>query len=391
MTSFDRFLQMPLRGAWMVAAVALAAASLGLQGCSTSRGRTADADGSDWNSESYDGMLPTPEEGQSVHEAAEAARASRETAAQVRGIESMPVAAPMVQPVEPVAQPATPAAQPAAVPVAQPAAPVAQQPAAPVPQPETPVAQPPAVPVAQPATPVVQPAAPATPAEALGLTAAEMAELSALSNGDGGQPSSVANAQNAASAGNGVVFTDDEEISEGNRFDPIIGRGYRLRVLVRVGDRDEVGPLEVMVSEKGEISLPLAGRVMCEGLTINGLHSRLSGIYSEFFTDPDVDVHFAYSDDGISPYGQVLVQGRVHREGWVNIPPTRNLRLSHAIQRCGGFASSALRRKVFVLRRKGGKIERHVIDFKAIGKNGELENDILLEPNDVIFVDESNF
>ncbi|MBR4613418.1 MAG: polysaccharide biosynthesis/export family protein [Kiritimatiellae bacterium] len=361
MTSFDRFLQMPLRGAWMVAAVALAAASLGLQGCSTSRGRTADADGSDWNSESYDGMLPTPEEGQSVHEAAEAARANRETAAQVKGIESMPVAAPVAQPVEPVAQPAAPAPQPAA--------PVAQPPAAPAPQ----------------------PAAPATPAEALGLTAAEMAELSALSNGDGEQSSSPANAQNAASAGNGVVFTDDEEISEGNRFDPIIGRGYRLKVLVRVGDRDEVGPLDVMVSEKGEISLPLAGRVMCEGLTINGLHSRLSGIYSEFFTDPDVDVHFAYSDDGISPYGQVLVQGRVHREGWVNIPPTRNLRLSHAIQRCGGFASSALRRKVFVLRRKDGKIERHVIDFKAIGKNGELENDILLEPNDVIFVDESSF
>lgn len=354
MTSFDRFLQMPLRGAWMVAAVALAAASLGLQGCSTSRGRTADADGSDWNSESYDGMLPTPEEGQSVHEAAEAARASRETTAQTKGIESMPVAAPVAQP------------------------------AAPEPPPAAPVAPPPAAPVAQ-------PAASATPAEALGLTAAEMAELSALSNGDGEQPSSPANAQNAASAGNGVVFTDDEEISEGNRFDPIIGRGYRLKVLVRVGDRDEVGPLEVMVSEKGEISLPLAGRVMCEGLTINGLHSRLSGIYSEYFTDPDVDVHFAYSDDGISPYGQVLVQGRVHREGWVNIPPTRNLRLSHAIQRCGGFASSALRRKVFVLRRKDGKIERHVIDFKAIGKNGELENDILLEPNDVIFVDESNF
>ena len=369
MTSFDRFLQMPLRGAWMVAAVALAAASLGLQGCSTSRGRTADADGSDWNSESYDGMLPTPEEGQSVHEAAEAARASRETTAQTKGIESMPVAAPVAQPVEPVAQ--------LAVPEPPPAAPVAQPPAAPVAQP--------------PAAPAQQPAAPATPAEALGLTAAEMAELSALSNGDGEQPSSPANAQNAASAGNGVFFTDDEEISEGNRFDPIIGRGYRLKVLVRVGDRDEVGPLEVMVSEKGEISLPLAGRVMCEGLTINGLHSRLSGIYSEYFTDPDVDVHFAYSDDGISPYGQVLVQGRVHREGWVNIPPTRNLRLSHAIQHCGGFASSALRRKVFVLRRKDGKIERHVIDFKAIGKNGELENDILLEPNDVIFVDESNF
>ena len=343
MTSFDRFLQMPLRGAWMVAAVALAAASLGLQGCSTSRGRTADAGGSDWDAEGYvEDMLPTPEEGQSVHEAAEAARANRETAAQVKGIESMPVAAPVVQP---------------------------------------------AAPVEQPAAPVAQTTATGTPAETLGLTAAEMEELSALANDD----AAPANSQEAAPADKDEFFSNEDEISDGNKFDPLIGRGYRLQVVVRVSDRDEVGPLEVMVNEKGEISLPLVGRVQCDGLTINALHSRLSGIFSEYFTDPDVEVQFAYSDDGISPYGQVLVQGRVGREGWVNIPPTRNLRLSHAIQRCGGFAASALRRKVLVLRRRDGKIERHVIDFKAIGKNGELENDILLEPNDVIFVDESSF
>ena len=317
MTSFDRFLQMPLRGAWMVAAVALAAASLGLQGCSTSRGRTADAGGSDWDAEGYvEDMLPTPEEGQSVHEAAEAARANRETAAQVKGIESMPVAAPVVQP---------------------------------------------AAPVEQPAAPVAQTTATGTPAETLGLTAAEMEELSALANDD----AAPANSQEAAPADKDEFFSNEDEISDGNKFDPLIGRGYRLQVVVRVSDRDEVGPLEVMVNEKGEISLPLVGRVQCDGLTINALHSRLSGIFSEYFTDPDVEVQFAYSDDGISPYGQVLVQGRVGREGWVNIPPTRNLRLSHAIQRCGGFAASALRRKVLVLRRRDGKIERHV-DRKSV-------------------------
>lgn len=199
-------------------------------------------------------------------------------------------------------------------------------------------------------------------------------------------------ASKGSTSNDSEIFTDDESKSRGNKFEPIIGQGYRLQIVVRVGDRDEVGPIEVMVSEKGDISLPIVGRVQCKGLTINALHSRLSGIYADYFTDPDVDVMFAYSEDGISPYGQVLVQGRVAREGWVNIPPTRNLRLSHAIQRSGGFASSALRRKVLVLRRSDdGNLDRHVIDFKAIGKNGELDNDILLEPNDVIYVDESNF
>ena len=237
-------------------------------------------------------------------------------------------------------------------------------------------AEPEAAPAANP--PVAPPAPAAVPAEpASGLNAEMLAALASEEN---------------AVDNDREVFTNDESKSRGNKFDPIIGQGYRLKVIVRVGDRDEVGPLEVMVSEKGDVSLPLLGRVPCSGLTINALHSRLSGFYSEFFADPDVDVQFAYSDDGISPYGQVLVQGRVAREGWVNIPPTRNLRLSHAIQRSGGFASSALRRKVLVLRRgEDGNLDRHVIDFKAIGKNGELDNDILLEPNDVIFVDESNF
>lgn len=200
-------------------------------------------------------------------------------------------------------------------------------------------------------------------------------------------------ASDAAPATDGeedIFKTDESQVR--SKFEPIIGQGYRIKVTVMIGDKVEVGPTEVMVSDREEIILPLLGRVPCGGLTINGLHSRLASRFAEFFADPEVIVAFAYNDDGISPYGQVLVQGRVHREGWINIPPTRNLRLSHAIQRAGGFASSALRRKVLVTRRDDdGVMHRIVVDFKAIGKNGALEKDILLEPNDVIFVDESNF
>ena len=188
------------------------------------------------------------------------------------------------------------------------------------------------------------------------------------------------------------IFKTEETQVRSSKFEPLVGPGYRISVTVMIGDRVEVGPKDFMVSDRGELILPLLGRVPCEGLTINALHSRLAGMYGEFFADPEVFVAFAYSDDGISPYGQVLVQGRVHREGWINIPPTRNLRLSHAIQRAGGFASSALRRKVAVTRRDdNGELHKIIVDFKAIGKNGALEKDIILEPNDVVYVDESNF
>lgn len=222
-------------------------------------------------------------------------------------------------------------------------------------------------------------------------TAAEPTPVESAEEEDDGDIVSLPNVVRATDSDTGIFKTDESAAAIGSKA-PVIGRGYRLQVTVMVGDNNEVGPMEVLVSEKEEITLPLVGRVPCGGLTIEALHSRLAGRYAEFFADPEVIVSFAYSEDGISPYGQVLVQGRVHREGWVNIPPTRNLRLSHAIQRCGGFSSSALRSSVRVTRRlDDGTVNVFKINFKDIGKKGALEKDILLEPNDVVYVDESNF
>lgn len=188
--------------------------------------------------------------------------------------------------------------------------------------------------------------------------------------------------------------TDELKAAANRKFEPLVSAGYRIRVIVMIGDKAEVGPLEVQVSEKEDIMLPLVGRVHCGGMTIIALHSLLADRYSEFFNEaPEVTVSFIYSDDGISPYGQVYVYGRVKKEGWINIPPTRNLRLTHAIQRAGGFATSALRGKVKVTRKGVNGEEDRVreVNFKDVGKRGALDQDIILEPFDVIYVDESNF
>lgn len=338
-----------------IVSTAMLAAVLMLCGCTSSRSNG----GYGW--QTSDEVLPTEDEAL-VRKAADAARAAKEMASEAQASEGQE--AVVAEQVAETAQEAAPAVQDAAEKKALVVAEVPATPAAPA---YSPVAL----------NSVPQSEIPEAESQQIAVRQSSLETLAALA-GD---------ADDDASA-----FTDDEKVSRANKFDPLIGQGYKLIVIVRVGDRDEVGPIQVMVNEKGEISLPLIGRIHCEGLTINALHSRLSGVYGEYYTDPDVEVQFAYSDDGISPYGQVLVQGRVMHEGWVNIPPTRNLRLSHAIQRSGGFASSALRRKVLVLRKgDNGKLVRHVIDFKAIGKNGELDNDILLEPNDVIYVDESSF
>ena len=184
-------------------------------------------------------------------------------------------------------------------------------------------------------------------------------------------------------------------ISDDNTFtpsgEPILRPGYVLRLAVTVGDKVEVNPFEVQISEKNDILVPFIGKIECDGLTINGLRSRLTTRYSEFFRNPEVSAQFVIRDAYTSPWGRVYIQGRVHREGWVSIPATRRLMLSDAIQEAGGFAQFAKRSNIRVSRRmKDGSIKRFKIDLEEIGRQGRTENDMLLQSGDVVYVFESS-
>ena len=184
-------------------------------------------------------------------------------------------------------------------------------------------------------------------------------------------------------------------ISDDNSFtpsgEPILRPGYVLRLAVSVGDKVEVNPFEVQISEKNDILVPFIGKVECDGLTINGLRSRLTTRYSEFFRNPEVSAQFVIRDAYTSPWGRVYIQGRVHREGWVSIPATRRLMLSDAIQEAGGFAQFAKRSNIRVSRRmKDGSIKRFKINLEEIGRQGRTENDMLLQSGDVVYVFESS-
>ena len=173
--------------------------------------------------------------------------------------------------------------------------------------------------------------------------------------------------------------------------EPILRPGFVLRIAVSVGDKVEVNPFEVQISEKNDVMLPFIGKVECDGLTINGLRSRLSTRYGEYFRNPEVSAQFVIRDAYTSPWGRVYVQGRVRREGWVSIPATRRLMLSDAIQEAGGFAQFAKRSNIRVSRRlKDGTIKRFRVDLEEIGRQGRTENDMLLQSGDVVYVFESS-
>ena len=174
--------------------------------------------------------------------------------------------------------------------------------------------------------------------------------------------------------------------------EPLIKVGYLLRLSVSAGGRTEVPEQARKVSDKGEISLPLVGSVVCEGLTLQELSDKISKLYEQYIRDPLVSVEFVY--DGrpgeISPWGAVVVSGEVNQPGRVNIPPTRDLTLSRAIQLVGGAPKTADESAIVVFRRlKDGSVKKIVVNLLAVTRRGQMEKDIVLEPGDSIYVPES--
>ena len=106
----------------------------------------------------------------------------------------------------------------------------------------------------------------------------------------------------------------------------------------------------------------------------------------------DVAFELDENPDSISPWGSVTVMGQVKKPGRINIPPTQDLSLSMAIQLAGGLDRSAKETEIIITRiSKEGEKKKLKLNLKTAASEGELENDIQLLPDDVIYVPERIF
>lgn len=170
--------------------------------------------------------------------------------------------------------------------------------------------------------------------------------------------------------------------------------GLVLNITVVVAGKRQIEEIGRRVSENSVLTLPLLGALSVGGETLDSFTTRLTERYRDFFVEPQVIVEFVRNDQtaGISPWGYVTVLGRVKRPGRVDIPPTRDLTVSLAIQQAGGFDTSARETAIAVTRRTpDGRSESHQINLREIGARGEVDKDILLLPDDVVYVPELIF
>jgi len=175
---------------------------------------------------------------------------------------------------------------------------------------------------------------------------------------------------------------------------PRVRPGLVLSIRVLVAGDEEIDLDNKRVRNDGTVMLPLLGVVNVDGLTLGELSSMLQSMYNKScFVDPSVEVEFAdEGGNGVSPWGSVTVLGRVKKPGRVSIPPTRDLTVSRAIQEAGGFDTSAKSQAIRVSRRTaGGETDQMHVNLNRVGVEGEQEEDIVLQPGDIVFVPESVF
>jgi len=179
---------------------------------------------------------------------------------------------------------------------------------------------------------------------------------------------------------------------KGTIVDPVIRAGHSIRIGVSGAGKKEVEDMPRDVSAKGEILMPLIGVVPCDGLSIQELQKKLEALYGQYIHEPQVSVSFIYVPEGggLSPWGTVLVMGEVIRKGPVNIPPTRDLTVLKAIQMAGGTTQIAALSKVYVTRKISETERKRIeINLTAIGSQGDTRQDIVLQPDDVVYVPET--
>jgi protein involved in polysaccharide export with SLBB domain len=148
-----------------------------------------------------------------------------------------------------------------------------------------------------------------------------------------------------------------------------------------VEDRDNESQ-HLRVNDNGELEVPYIGLVAASGKSCKELaYTVKAALEREYYYHATVII--AVDRVSEKSRGKVYVYGSVKGQGPQEIPADESYTVSKAIIRAGGFGDFANKRKVKVTR-KGGK--DFVVDLKRVIEEGHSEEDLVVQPDDQIYV-----
>ena len=148
-----------------------------------------------------------------------------------------------------------------------------------------------------------------------------------------------------------------------------------------VEDRDNDSQ-RLRINDNGELEVPYVGLVSAQGRTCKELaYSIKSLLEKEYYYHATVIL--AVDRVSEKSRGRIYVYGSVKAQGPQEIPPDESYTVSKAIIRAGGFGDFANKRKVKVSRKNGKEFN---VDLKRVIEEGHTEEDIVLVPDDQIYV-----
>lgn len=139
------------------------------------------------------------------------------------------------------------------------------------------------------------------------------------------------------------------------------------------------------VGRDGFVEMPLVGRILAAGLTVEELTERIEeALRGGYLANPDVQIILQqYRQDVVHLFGQVGTPGPFRL--------THGDTLLEVISKAGGFTPIAKRKAVRILRKEGDHTRVIVVNVRRILDEGRLEEDVPLMPGDVVIVPERFF
>ena len=165
--------------------------------------------------------------------------------------------------------------------------------------------------------------------------------------------------------------------------DYLIGPGDTLQVFVW---RNPDLTITVPVRPDGKISTPLVEDMVAVGKTPTRLARDIEQALSTYVKSPEVNVIVTLP---ASVFSQIKVIGQVlHPQA---LPYRDGMTVLDAVLAVGGLGQFAAGNRAHIARSESGKEQDIKVKLDALVNNGDMKQNVLLRPGDVLVVPETHF